>query len=232
MLACFKEHYFFYVCLMCSVLLSAIPFVGRWVNVLNTLIHESAHALVALLTGGGVMNIKLSADTSGAAQTKSKYWLGKVLTSMAGYPASSVTAWLLFFMIHHQKVRYILFLLLSVILINLILWVRNSFGMLWLLITGALIAVITLYGSGMVQYACAVTCASILFFQAIYSSITLLIISFKTPGKAGDAKNLSDFTYIPAIVWSIALLLLVGYIAFQTLNLFPCMESGIVSVSN
>jgi len=48
----------------------------------------------------------------------------------------------------------------------------------------------------------------------------------------GDAKNLSDFTYIPAIVWSIALLLLVGYIAYQTLNLFPCMESGIVSVSN
>jgi hypothetical protein len=220
MLACFKEHYLFYVCLLSAVLLSAIPFVGKWINVLNTLIHESAHAVMSLLTGGGVMNIKLSADTSGAAQTKSKFWIGKVLTSMAGYPASSFTALLLFYLIQQQHVKYILFILLSVILINLILWVRNAFGMIWLLVTGFLLTMMIIYGTKTVQYACAVVCASVIFFQAVYSSITLLIISLKTPGKAGDAKNLSDFTYIPAAVWSIALLLLVGYVAYQTLNLF------------
>ena len=62
-----------------AVILSFIPFTGKLVNPINTMIHESGHAIVSLIFSGEVECIELNMDSSGAAKTKSKYWIGKVL---------------------------------------------------------------------------------------------------------------------------------------------------------
>jgi hypothetical protein len=222
MIDCLSSNWIFYACLILAAGLSLIPLVGKFLNVLNTLFHESGHAVMALITGGGVMNIKLSADTSGAAQTKSKYWLGKVLTSLAGYPISSITAWFFFWLIQHNKVNYVFYVIISLILINLILWVRNAFGMIWLLVMGILTFVVYFYIDGEYQRYFAVFCASIILFQSIYSAFTLLVLAVKNPAKAGDAKNLSTFTYIPSIVWAILIFTFALFAAYQVLFLLPC----------
>jgi hypothetical protein len=138
MIDCLVSHWLFYVCILAASVLSIIPIAGKFLNVLNTMVHESGHAIMALMSGGGVMNIKLSADASGAAQTKSKYWIGKVLTSLAGYPTSSITAWFFFWLIQQHKTNYVFYVIVSLVLINLILWVRNTFGMIWLVAMGIL----------------------------------------------------------------------------------------------
>lgn len=222
MFNCLISHWIFYTCIFSASLLSLIPIAGKFLNVLNTLVHESGHAIVALLTGGGVMNIKLSADTSGAAQTKSKYWLGKVLTSIAGYPFSAATSWIFFWLIQQKKITYVFYTLLCLILINLILWVRNTFGIIWLITMGSLCTLVYIYGNYVIQFYFATFCAAIIFFQSIYTSIILVYISFTSPAKAGDAKNLKDFTYIPAVIWSLAILALVLFTGYKACFLFPC----------
>jgi hypothetical protein len=222
MIDCLLTNWIFYACFFIAAILSLIPIVGKFLNVLNTMFHESGHAIIALLTGGGVMNIKLSADASGAAQTKSKYWIGKVLTSLAGYPISSLTAWLFFWLLHQHMINFIYYTIISLLLINLILWVRNTFGIIWLLIMGALTFLIYLYGKNQLQYYFAVFCSSVVLFQSLYSALTLLIISFKNPSKAGDAKNLSSFTYIPALVWAAMFFCAALFVAYRILFLLPC----------
>jgi hypothetical protein len=223
MLTCIAAHWIFYLCIVTAALLSMIPVLGKFLNVLNTLVHESGHAVMALLTGGGVMNIKLSADTSGAAQTKSKYWMGKVITSVSGYPVSALTAWLFFWLIEQQKINYIYYVLISLILINLILWVRNTFGIIWLIIMGSICSLLYIYGNQIAQYYFATFCAAIILFQSIYTCIVLVTISIKSPAKAGDAKNLKEFTYIPTVIWALIMLAIVILICAKVYVLFPCM---------
>jgi hypothetical protein len=110
------------------------------------------------------------------------------------------------------------------VLINLILWVRNTFGMIWLLVMGSITTLIFLYGSIHVQYYFACFCASIVFFQSIYSTITLVVIAVNNPSKAGDAKNLKDFTYIPAIIWALLMMCLVCWVSYQVYFLLPCFK--------
>lgn len=224
MVDCLLAHWAFYGCLALAAVLSAIPFIGKFLNVFNTMIHESGHAVMALFTGGGVMQIKLSADTSGAAQTKSKYWLGKLLTSLAGYPASAITAWFFFWLIEQNKYIYVCYVVESLILINLILWVRNTFGIIWLLVMGTLTFIVFIYGNNLVHYYYACCCAAILLFQSIYSSLVLVNISIKDANKAGDAKNLKDFTFIPAVIWAILFLIFVLWISYRILALLPCYK--------
>lgn len=230
MIDCLLNNWIFYVCLLLASMLSIIPFAGNFLNVLNTMIHESGHAIMALITGGGVVNIKLSADTSGAAQTKSKYWLGKVLVSLAGYPVSSITAWFFFWLIKQQMINYVFYVLISLVLINLTLWVRNTFGMIWLLVMGTLTTLIYLYQNISAHYYYSIFCAGIILFQSVYTSITLVIISFKNPAKAGDAKNLKDFTYIPGFIWALLMLFFALYAAFHCLLNLPCIRLSFFNI--
>ena len=224
MIDCLITNWIFYTCLLLASMLSIIPFAGNFINVLNTMIHESGHAVMALITGGGVVNIKLSADTSGAAQTKSKYWLGKVLVSLAGYPVSSITAWFFFWLIKQQMINYVFYVLISLVLINLTLWVRNTFGMIWLVVMGTLTTLIYLYENLNAHYYYSIFCAGIILFQSVYSSITLVIISFKNPAKAGDSKNLKDFTFIPGFIWALLMLFFALYAAYHCLVNLPCFR--------
>jgi hypothetical protein len=230
MIDCLLTNWIFYVCLLLASMLSIIPFAGNFLNVLNTMIHESGHAIMALITGGGVVNIKLSADTSGAAQTKSKNWLGKVLVSLAGYPVSSITAWFFFWLIKQQMINYVFYVLISLVLINLTLWVRNTFGMIWLLVMGTLTTLIYLYQNISAHYYYSIFCAGIILFQSVYTSITLVIISFKNPAKAGDAKNLKDFTYIPGFIWALLMLFFALYAAFHCLLNLPCIRLSFFNI--
>jgi hypothetical protein len=225
MIDCVGTNWIFYACIVLASILSVIPFLGKFLNVLNTMIHESGHAIAALVTGGGVMNIKLSADTSGAAQTKSKYWIGKVFTSLAGYPVSSATALLFFWLIQEQKINYIFIIIISLILINLILWVRNAFGIIWLVVMGIICTLVYIYTSAKVKHYFVVFCAAIVLFQSVYSSITLLVIAIKNPSKSGDAKNLKDFTFLPSFIWAFLFVAIALFSAYTVLLMMPCLSN-------
>lgn len=55
-----------------------------------TFIHESSHALVALVTGGSVQSLTIAADGSGVVYSAPSSFLGSLFTSSAGYLGTMV----------------------------------------------------------------------------------------------------------------------------------------------
>lgn len=54
----------------------------------NTFIHETGHAVMAVLTGGEVVELRVNLDTSGQVLSRGS---GRILTSSAGYLSTTLT---------------------------------------------------------------------------------------------------------------------------------------------
>src|SRR5687768_4339692 len=71
-----------------TIVLWFIPFADYLVYPIRlfvTFIHESSHALVAMLTGGSVQSLTIAADGSGVVYSAHSGWFSGLLTSSAGY---------------------------------------------------------------------------------------------------------------------------------------------------
>lgn len=75
----------FFLFLVFAFLLIHVPFLGNYVKVINTLIHESGHALIALF-GGNVEKISLFMNSEGATYSNQSTWIGGFLTSLGDTP--------------------------------------------------------------------------------------------------------------------------------------------------
>ncbi len=67
-----------------------------------TFIHESSHALVAVLTGGSVQSLTISMDGSGVVYSAPSGMIGTLLTSSAGYLGTTAFGVLMLVMIRRS----------------------------------------------------------------------------------------------------------------------------------
>ncbi|MFN6963828.1 MAG: M50 family metallopeptidase [Pyrinomonadaceae bacterium] len=67
-----------------------------------TFVHESSHAIVAVLTGGSVQSLTIAADASGVVYSVPGGMFGALLTSSAGYLGTTVFGVLLLFLIRRN----------------------------------------------------------------------------------------------------------------------------------
>lgn len=197
------QKYFLYALPLIVLVVNRIPVVGKYVRVVNTLVHESGHTLFALLFNGEVLSVELFSDTSGTAVTKSKGKFSQFMVAFSGYPFASLVSYLMFMLVFNQKCLIVLYILASVSLINLLMFVKNSYGIYWLITFTILLLVTKFYGNETIYFFVASFLSGILLFESLYSSIQLLMISYKSPKKAGDATNLAKITHIPALIWSL-----------------------------
>lgn len=200
--------YQFLFSIAAALLLTQIPYIGKYFKVINTMVHESAHALVALLLNAEVIQIELFSDTSGTALTKTGSKWKRFLISFSGYPLSTAIAWLLYIIAFNEWYYAGLIGLLIIIILNLTFFVRNIYGIFWLITYGLLIAIVLYIKNPLITSLVLYITAGIILIESIISIIQLLIIAWKQPNKAGDAKNLKDITYLPALFWVIIFLLL------------------------
>ncbi|MBM7692842.1 hypothetical protein JOC77_002273 [Peribacillus deserti] len=186
-----------------ALFLCRIPVIGRYLSVVHTLIHEVGHALCSLLFDGKVRSISLYSNTEGLIMTGSRSWIGKVMTSFAGYPFSSAFALLCFTLISDGHAAWVIYGIGSTALVALLLWVRNVYGIFWCLSFIAILMLIITKGSETWINHGGMLLSGILLTQSIQSAFMILYISFKTPREAGDAANLARYTMIPAQIWGI-----------------------------
>ncbi|MFZ4399207.1 MAG: M50 family metallopeptidase [Bacteroidales bacterium] len=210
----------FYTLLASCLVITRLPFIGKFFRVVNTLIHESGHALMALLLSGKVYRIDLMSDTSGSALTATKNGFSSFLVSLAGYPASALFAYFCFYCIEQKAANYVVYILTGIAFLNLIFYIRNAYGVFWILIFVAIAVMIIYLNESMLMYSFALLCSFIILTDAVISNINLLVISIKTPKAAGDAKNLSDATHLPAILWALLLLAFSILCAYKTIWAF------------
>jgi hypothetical protein len=115
---------------LAAALLVVVPRrVWRWSRLGVTAVHESGHAIGALVVGRKVTAIHLRPDSSGVTLHYGPGGrLRRLMTAAAGYPAPGLVglggAWL----VAHRQPRLWLAALLVLGLVNVILWVRNLFG--------------------------------------------------------------------------------------------------------
>jgi hypothetical protein len=106
-----NKDYILYALPVVVFIINRIPYVGKYLRVVNTLIHESGHAIAALVSSGEVYKVELFSDTSGTAVTKTKGKLSQFLVAIAGYPFGSAVAFLLFYIISRGEYRIVLYIL-------------------------------------------------------------------------------------------------------------------------
>jgi len=181
-----------------------IPVIGKYLRVVNTMIHESGHALAALLTSGKVYSISLFTNTEGLAITGSRHWFGRVTVAISGYTFSSFFAFLTFYLYSQDKYELIVYILGGFCLANLLfLWVRNLYGIVWLV---SFTGILWLSNHFLTHHAMAyfiLFVISILLSESVSSAFTILRLSIKEPTRAGDAKSMRDATYLPTVFWGI-----------------------------
>jgi hypothetical protein len=96
----------------------------------STWVHECGHALMTVLVGGHVTSITIEPDTSGLTRSlvpADRVYRG--LVASAGYLGAAVVGCLLMAATRVEKWAHLILLSLGVfMLLTLVLWMRNPFG--------------------------------------------------------------------------------------------------------
>ncbi|WP_405601848.1 M50 family metallopeptidase [Streptomyces sp. NBC_01410] len=166
-----------------------------------TIAHEGGHGLVALLTGRRLDGIRLHSDTSGLTVSRGKpTGLGMILTAAAGYTAPPLLglggAWLL--AAHHIT---LLLWLATALLIAMLVMIRNAYGALTVILTGAAFLLVSWLTEAEVQAAFAYTAVWFLLLGGVRPAFELQSKRRHGGAPDSDADQLSRLTHVPAAMW-------------------------------
>ncbi len=218
----FSDPTLFYILFTGIFLTCRIPIIGTGLKVVNTMLHESAHGLVAFCFSGKIQSIKLFSNTEGEITVKGSGRFATFLTAIAGYPLSAASGMGLLFLISEKQTELVIWILSGVSILILVLFIRNWFGAFWLIgfaaINGALIY-FKLFN--LINLACYIY-VFVIITEAIYSPFAVFYLSFTNPKAAGDASVLSKITHIHPVFWGLVFTVGNGFILYYTIiNFFP-----------
>jgi hypothetical protein len=166
-----------------------------------TIAHEGGHALGAVLTGRRLRGIRLHSDTSGLTLSAGRpSGPGMAFTLLFGYIAPSLVglagAWIL------GGNRITLLLWLAVVLLLLMLInIRNVFGVISLVVTGAIVVLVSWYASPQIQAAFAYAGVWFLLIGGVRPVGELQRLRSRGRMPESDADQLAHVTHVPAIFW-------------------------------
>ncbi|HEY7273333.1 MAG TPA: M50 family metallopeptidase [Actinoplanes sp.] len=166
-----------------------------------TIAHEGGHALVALLTGRKLRGIRLEFDTSGLTLSAGRpTGLGMIVTLLAGYVAPSLIglagAWIL----GGNRITLLLWLA-AVLLLLMLINIRNVFGALSVIVTGAIVVAVSWYASPQVQAAFAYAGVWFLLIGGVRPVGELQKLRSRGRMRDSDADQLARLTRVPAFFW-------------------------------
>ncbi|HEV2374136.1 MAG TPA: M50 family metallopeptidase, partial [Streptosporangiaceae bacterium] len=188
-----------------AVLIVGNPRTWRLARNPVTIAHEGGHALASVLSGRRLDGIRLHSDTSGVTYSRGRRTgPAVVLTSAAGYPTPSMlgagAAWLL--AAHH--VTAVLWLLLA-LLAATFLAIRNTYGVLAVLVTVGVVLTVSWFATPATQAAFGCTAAWVLLLGGVRAVAELQSRrrSSRRRGQAStsDADQLARLTGVPGGVW-------------------------------
>ncbi|MET8348792.1 MULTISPECIES: M50 family metallopeptidase [unclassified Micromonospora] len=193
-----------------------------------TIAHEGGHALIALLTGRKLRGIRLHSDTSGLTLSAGRpSGPGMILTLLAGYVAPPLVglagAWLL----GGNRITLLLWVAV-VLLLAMLVMIRNAFGVVSLLVTGALVLAVSWYATPQVQAAFAYTGVWFLLLGGVRPVVELQRLRSRGRMPASDADQLAGLTPFPAFFWVLffALVNLVALVAGALLLAGPILTDA------
>lgn len=178
----------------------------RCLATLDTFFHESFHALVTLLSGNKVKEIQFKDTVEGCCKSLSKSKFATTLTALAGYVGCSFFPLAIIYAIEHRHIE-ISFLILAVFaLVILILYIRNTFALVWTMTFAALNIICYMIPFSLhVKEDILYIFACILVLENTMSLFQIAQIAFTKPKNSGDCSLLHKTTHIPAFLWALIL---------------------------
>lgn len=210
----------FYASLLLAFVLLRIPRLNSYLRTINTLLHESGHALVAILMSGEAMEIKLNSNTSGSALTRTKSKAKAFWVSFAGYPIAALGSMLLMALAHHKDYRTGFVILFSIAIINLIAFVRNSYGIFWLITFSLILFLINAFLAPPIALVLFRFIVLITFIEGVTSTFTIVLLGLTKRKKAGDITTMEKLSGIPASVLALIMAFVIGSITYITISRF------------
>lgn len=191
-----------------ALLCLAVPTLWHLSRHLLTIVHEAAHALVAVLSGRRLAGVRVHSDTSGLTVSVGRpRGPGMVATAFAGYVGPAVlglaAAWVL-------GRGYAVGLLwgLVVALALVLVQIRNWYGLWAVLVTGVVLVGVTWWGTPAVQVAVAYAVTWFLLLGAPRAVLEMQAQRRRGRGRGtSDADALARLTPLPGGFWVVAFLL-------------------------
>ena len=195
---------------MAALLAVAVDGLWRWSRNLVTIVHEAGHAVTAVLTGRRLTGIRLHSDTSGLTlSTGRPSGPGMVATAAAGYLAPSLAGLIGVVLLAFDQVTVMLWAATGLLLAMLVM-VRNAYGALSLVLTGAIVVAVSLLAGADVQAGFAYAVTWFLLLAAVRPVGELWRERRRRGQGRTDADQLARLTRVPAGVW-------VGFFGLGTL---------------
>lgn len=197
-----------------------LPIVGYIVypiQLFATFVHESSHAMAALITGNSVMSLTVSPDTSGMVWSQSSGF-SSLFISSAGYVGTTLFGTLLLvWMRFGLKSRLALYLCSGLIAVMTVVFgfiapfwnflANVTFGSIVFtvfsgaILTAGLFAIAQFATDKWVNFSLAFLAVQCLL-NSFFSLKTLFVIS-ATSDASSDAANMAAATGVPALAWVI-----------------------------
>ncbi|MCW2918986.1 MAG: hypothetical protein JWN52_7054 [Actinomycetia bacterium] len=178
-----------------------------------TIAHEGGHALVALLTGRKLDGVRLHSDTSGVTVSRGKpHGPGMVFTAMAGYITPPLLGLGFAGLLSLGRITLMLWASLGLLILMLIM-IRNAYGVLSVVGTGAIIFAVSWLGNPEIQAGFAYLGAWFLLFAGARPVIELQRLRSRRMAPGSDADQLAHLTGVPGLTW----VFLFGLIALVSL---------------
>jgi hypothetical protein len=166
-----------------------------------TLAHEGGHALIALLAGRRLDSVRIMRSTAGVtASAGSASGLGLVLTTAAGYPAPPLLGLGAAALLGTGHLTGVLALAL-VGLAGLAIMIRNAYGMLAVVVTGAMVALVIWRGSTLAEAAFGYLMTWFLLLGGLRPVAELQRSRRRGRGGLTDADQLARLTGTPGWLW-------------------------------
>lgn len=175
-----------------------------------TLVHEAGHAIVAVLTGRRLNAIRLHTDTSGLTlSTGRPRGPGMMATAAAGYLAPAALGLGSVALVRADETDIALYAGLGVLALMLV-FIRNWFGLLVVVAAGAAVSALVWKADSDIQDFAALTFAWFLLIAAPRTVLDLWAHRRRSRTRTTDADILARLTHLPAAVWNLVFLLLIG----------------------
>lgn len=190
-----------------AVALVLVLWPATWprVRVGTTIVHEAGHALVAVLVGRRLQGVRVHADTSGVTLSRGRpAGPGMVATLLAGYLAPAALGLGAALLLADGRALLLLWSLVALLLL-LLVWVRNGYGLLVVLLVGTATALVTWYADARTQSAAALLVAWLMLLAAPRPLVELLL-GGRSGRRGSDPDQLARLTRVPAVLWVLLLL--------------------------
>ena len=166
-----------------------------------TIAHEGGHGLIALLTGRTLTGIRLHSDTSGLTVSRGKpHGIGMILTAAAGYTAPPLLGLGGAALLATGRITLLLWVA-TARLVAMLVMIRNAYGALTVIVTGATFVVVSWLAGPQVQAAFAYAAVWFLLTGGVRPAFELQAKRVRGGAGDSDADQLSRLTHVPAGLW-------------------------------